>query len=76
MNISSYVVYAIYSVVPNDGIFSENEMNAAECILCGQIHPAGPHVYDFIDDIDDDICCSICLSPFLSRAVSIFTTVR
>ena len=41
-------------------------MNAT-CALCGQIHPAGPHVYDFVEDeIDDDMCCSICLSPFLA----------
>ena len=36
-----------------------------ECVLCAQIHPQGPHIYDFVDDVDDDLCCSICLSPFL-----------
>ena len=38
------------------------------CALCGQTHPAGPHVYDFVldEDIDDDMCCSICLSPFVA----------
>lgn len=37
-----------------------------ECIHCAQVHPSGPHIYDFIDEVDDDLCCPICLSPFLN----------
>ncbi|CBY15753.1 unnamed protein product [Oikopleura dioica] len=37
-----------------------------ECVVCASVHPKGPHVYDFVEDADEDLCCPICLSPFLN----------
>ena len=32
------------------------------CRTCGQQHPAHePHVYDYVEEVDEDVTCHICL---------------
>lgn len=37
------------------------------CRICGQSHAAHePHVYDYVEEIDEDLICYICLQPFVT----------
>ncbi|PSN43992.1 Ligand of Numb protein X 2 [Blattella germanica] len=37
------------------------------CRICGQGHAAHePHVYDYVDEVDEDLTCHICLQPFVT----------
>ncbi|KAK7085131.1 PDZ domain binding [Halocaridina rubra] len=37
------------------------------CRTCGQLHqPHEPHLYDYTDDVDEDVTCHICLQPLVT----------
>ncbi|XP_066990612.1 ligand of Numb protein X 2-like [Macrobrachium rosenbergii] len=37
------------------------------CRTCGQQHqPHEPHLYDYTDDVDEDVTCHICLQPLVT----------
>uniref|UniRef100_A0A6A7FP33 Ligand of Numb protein X 2-like n=2 Tax=Hirondellea gigas TaxID=1518452 RepID=A0A6A7FP33_9CRUS len=37
------------------------------CRTCGQAHFGNePHLYDYIDDVDEDVSCHICLQPLVT----------
>ncbi|XP_042880761.1 E3 ubiquitin-protein ligase LNX-like [Penaeus japonicus] len=37
------------------------------CRVCGQQHqPHEPHLYDYTDDVDEDVTCHICLQPLVT----------
>lgn len=37
------------------------------CRICGQSHAAHePHVYDYVEEVDEDLTCYICLQPFVT----------
>lgn len=37
------------------------------CRICGQQHqPHEPHLYDYTDDVDEDVTCHICLQPLVT----------
>ncbi|KAF2368123.1 PDZ domain [Trinorchestia longiramus] len=37
------------------------------CRTCGQFHVSNePHLYDYIDDVDEDVSCHICLQPLVT----------
>jgi hypothetical protein len=37
------------------------------CRICGQGHAAHePHVYDYAEEVDEDLTCHICLQPFVT----------
>ncbi|XP_069692824.1 ligand of Numb protein X 2-like isoform X2 [Periplaneta americana] len=39
---------------------------SAACRTCGQAHAAHePHVYDYVEEVDEDLTCHICLQPFV-----------
>jgi len=39
----------------------------ASCRICGQRHAAHePHVYDYVEEVDEDLTCYICLQPFVT----------
>ncbi|XP_005392958.1 PREDICTED: E3 ubiquitin-protein ligase LNX isoform X1 [Chinchilla lanigera] len=36
------------------------------CVVCGQVHtPEENHCYTYVEDVDDDLICHICLQAFL-----------
>ncbi|KDQ65322.1 Ligand of Numb protein X 2 [Zootermopsis nevadensis] len=40
---------------------------APVCRICGQGHAAHePHVYDYAEEVDEDLTCHICLQPFVT----------
>lgn len=37
------------------------------CGICGQVHlTAEPHVYDYTQEVDEDLLCQICLQPLVA----------
>uniref|UniRef100_A0A4D5R9T9 E3 ubiquitin-protein ligase LNX n=1 Tax=Scolopendra viridis TaxID=118503 RepID=A0A4D5R9T9_SCOVI len=37
------------------------------CSFCGQTHlTAEPHIYDYIQEVDEDLLCQICLQPLVA----------
>lgn len=37
------------------------------CSCCGQSHPSGePHLYNYSQEVDEDLTCHICLQPLVS----------
>ncbi|KAA0199972.1 hypothetical protein HAZT_HAZT001359 [Hyalella azteca] len=37
------------------------------CRTCGQFHVSNePHLYDYIDEVDEDVSCHICLQPLVT----------
>ncbi|XP_046681916.1 ligand of Numb protein X 2-like isoform X2 [Homalodisca vitripennis] len=38
-----------------------------QCRVCGQTHAnVEPHLYDYAQEVDEDLMCQICLQPFVS----------
>ncbi|GFN74223.1 ligand of numb protein x 2 [Plakobranchus ocellatus] len=46
---------------------SRARLDAGVCATCGQLHEAnGTHLYDYHQQVDEDLMCQICLQPLVS----------
>ncbi|CAG5115068.1 unnamed protein product [Candidula unifasciata] len=46
---------------------SRVRLDAGMCATCGQLHEAhGTHLYDYHQQVDEDLMCHICLQPLVS----------
>lgn len=46
---------------------SRQQLNAGLCAKCGQLHDANStHLYDYHQQVDEDLMCRICLQPLVS----------
>lgn len=46
---------------------SRVRLDAGLCVACGQLHEAhGTHLYDYHQQVDEDLMCQICLQPLVS----------
>uniref|UniRef100_A0A0B7A5U4 RING-type E3 ubiquitin transferase n=1 Tax=Arion vulgaris TaxID=1028688 RepID=A0A0B7A5U4_9EUPU len=68
---------------------SRMRLDAGMCVTCGQLHEAhGTHLYDYHQQVDEDLMCQICLQPlvtpldtqcghtFCSRCIHNFLTLQ
>ncbi|KAK6972750.1 E3 ubiquitin-protein ligase LNX-like isoform X1 [Biomphalaria glabrata] len=46
---------------------SRVRLEAGMCVTCGQLHEAhGTHLYDYHQQVDEDLMCQICLQPLVT----------
>ncbi|TRY70229.1 hypothetical protein TCAL_10702 [Tigriopus californicus] len=46
--------------------YAHSSRNHRPCRSCGQIHSHHePHLYNYTDEVDEDLMCQICLQPFV-----------
>ncbi|XP_059172082.1 E3 ubiquitin-protein ligase LNX-like [Physella acuta] len=46
---------------------SRVRFDAGMCVTCGQLHEAhGTHLYDYHQQVDEDLMCQICLQPLVT----------
>lgn len=46
--------------------YAHTSRNHRPCRTCGQIHSHHePHLYNYTDEVDEDLMCQICLQPFV-----------
>ncbi|XP_035826009.1 ligand of Numb protein X 2 [Aplysia californica] len=46
---------------------SRKRLDAGLCVTCGQLHEVhGTHLYDYHQQVDEDLMCHICLQPLVS----------